>query len=169
MSVNLSPLDFSRPDLVAVVAAILAKTGLQRDRLIIEITEGVLLDNSTVMQERIHGIRQLGVELWLDDFGTGYANFARLAASPFTAIKIDRSFLAEGASGRVMLGAMISFGHTCGFQVIAEGVETADQLSVLREFGCEQVQGYLLGKPMKPGELAHRLPTAGPAVPFNPG
>ena len=111
-------------------------------------TEGLLLDNSTAIQDRIHGLRMLGIELWLDDFGTGYANFASLATSAFSAIKIDRTFLADGMRGRTILGAMIALGRTCGLKVIAEGVETMEQFDLLRGLGCDQVQGYLLGTPL---------------------
>jgi diguanylate cyclase (GGDEF)-like protein len=153
VSVNLSPLNFSQPDLVATIASILGETGLAPHRLIIEITEGVLLDNSPSMQERIHGLRMLGVDLWLDDFGTGYANFATLAAAPFSAIKIDRTFLADGLRGRTILGAMIKLGQTCNLKVIVEGVETMEQFDLLRSLGCDRVQGYLLGAPLPAGSL----------------
>jgi diguanylate cyclase (GGDEF)-like protein len=151
--VNLSPLNFSQPDLVATIASVLAEAGLSPSRLIIEITEGVLLDNSPAMQERIHGLRMLGVDLWLDDFGTGYANFATLASAAFSAIKIDRVFLADGLRGRSILRAMITLGQTCGLKVIAEGVETMEQFDLLRSLGCDRVQGYLLGAPMPAGSL----------------
>ena len=153
VSVNLSPLNFSQPDLVATIASILADAGLPPGRLIIEITEGVLLENSPSMQERIHGLRMLGVELWLDDFGTGYANFATLASAAFSAIKIDRVFLADGLRGRSILRAMINLGQTCGLKVVVEGVETMEQFDLLRGLGCDRVQGYLLGAPMPAGSL----------------
>jgi diguanylate cyclase (GGDEF)-like protein len=153
VSVNLSPLNFSQPDLVATIASILAETGLAPSRLIVEITEGVLLDNSPSMQERVHGLRMLGVDLWLDDFGTGYANFATLASAPFSSIKIDRTFLADGLRGRTILGAMITLGQTCGLKVIVEGVETMEQFDLVRSLGCDRVQGYLLGAPLPAGSL----------------
>jgi len=153
VSVNLSPLNFSQPDLVATIASVLSEAGLSPNRLIIEVTEGVLLDNSASMQERIHGLRMLGVDLWLDDFGTGYANFATLASAAFSAIKIDRVFLADGLRGRSILSAMIALGQTCGLKVVAEGVETMEQFDLLRSLGCDRVQGYLLGAPMPAGSL----------------
>lgn len=145
VSVNLSPLNFSQPDLVATITSILGETGLPPDRLIIEVTEGLLLDRSLVVQGTMQGLRALGIELWLDDFGTGYANFATLRSAPFSSIKIDRSFLAAGPDGATILGAMISFGKVCGFKVIVEGVETAEQLDLLRTLGCDCIQGHLLG------------------------
>ena len=149
VSVNLSPLNFSQPDLVATITSILGKTGLPPDRLIIEVTEGLLLDRSLVVQGTMQGLRALGIELWLDDFGTGYANFATLRSTPFSSIKIDRSFLAAGPDGATILGAMISFGKVCGFKVIVEGVKTAEQLDLLRTLGCDCIQGHLLGVPAK--------------------
>lgn len=145
VSVNLSPLNFSQPDLVATIASILDETGLPPERLIIEVTEGLLLDQSFVVQGTMQGLRALGIELWLDDFGTGYANFANLRSAPFSSIKIDRSFLAAGPDGATILGAMIGFGKVCGFKVVVEGVETAEQLDLLRRFGCDCIQGHLLG------------------------
>ena len=153
VSVNLSPLNFSQPDLVATITSILAETGLPPERLIIEVTEGVLLDRSLVVQGTMQGLRALGIELWLDDFGTGYANFATLRSAPFSSIKIDRSFLAAGPDGATILGAVISFGKVCGFKVIAEGVETAEQLDLLRTLGCDCMQGYLLGIPAEAKDL----------------
>lgn len=153
VSVNLSPLNFSQPDLVATIGSILVETCLPAECLVIEITEGLLLDRSSVVQGTIQDLRALGVELWLDDFGTGYANFATLRSAPFSSIKIDRSFLAEGPDGATILGAMISFGKVCGLKVAVEGVETAEQLDLLRALGCDRVQGYLLGRPFRAGHL----------------
>ncbi len=153
VSVNLSPLNFSQPDLVATIGSILIETGLPPACLVIEMTKGLLLDRSPVVQGTIQDLRALGVELWLDDFGTGYANFATLRSAPFSSIKIDRSFLAEGPDGATILGAMISFGKVCGLKVVMEGVETAEQLDLLRTFGCDRIQGYLLGRPVRAEQL----------------
>lgn len=153
VSVNLSPRNFSQPDLVATINSTLVETGLPPECLVIEITEGLLLDRSSVVQGTIQDLRALGVELWLDDFGTGYANFATLRSAPFSSIKIDRSFLAEGPDGATVLGAMISFGKVCGLKVVVEGVETAEQLDLLRRLGCDRIQGYLLGRPVRAGHL----------------
>lgn len=157
ISVNLSPLNFSQPDLVTTIAAILVETGLPSERLVIEITEGVLLAQSAVVQGRIQGLRALGIELWLDDFGSGYANFATLRSTPFSSIKIDRSFLAEGPHGRTILGAMITLGQTCGLKVVVEGVETMEQLELLRSLGCDRIQGFLLGHSSHTGKTTRFL------------
>ena len=147
VGVNLSPLNFKQSDLVDTVAAILAETGLPPRRLVIEITEGLLMDKSHAVQTAIEGLRAMGVELWLDDFGIGYANFASLHFLPCTAIKIDRSFLVAGAHGMQLLGPMIALGHACGLKVVAEGVETEEQRQALRALGCDRMQGFLLGRP----------------------
>ncbi len=160
VGVNLSPLNFSQPDLVQTVAAILAETGLPPQRLTIEVTEGLLIAaNSTAVQDVIQGLRALGIALWLDDFGIGYANFAALHSMPFTSIKVDRSFLAEGLQGATILGAIIGLGQSCGLTVVAEGVETAEQHALLCRLGCDYVQGYLLGSPAKPDYLPRAAST----------
>lgn len=153
IGVNLSPLNFSQPDLVGTIISILVETDLPPERLIIEVTEGLLLDQSPAVQGRIQELRALGIQLWLDDFGSGYANFATLRSFPFSSIKIDRSFLAEGPPGGMILGAIIALGKACGLEVVVEGVETTEQLGLLRSFGCDRVQGYLLGRPMRTGQL----------------
>ena len=153
VSVNLSPRNFSQPDLAATIGSILLETGLPPGCLVIEVTEGLLLDQSPVVQGTIQGLRALGVELWLDDFGTGYANFVTLRSVPFSSIKVDRSFLAQGPDGATVLGAMIGFGKVCGLKVVVEGVETAEQLDLLRTLGCDRIQGYLLGHPARAEHL----------------
>lgn len=153
IGVNLSPLNFGQPNLVSTVASILVETGLPPERLIIEVTEGLLLDQSPAVQARIQDLRALGIELWLDDFGSGFANFATLRSTPFSSIKIDRSFLAEGSQGGTILGAMITFGKTCGLKVVVEGVETTEQADLLRKLGCDRIQGYLLGRPLQAEHL----------------
>ena len=158
ISVNLSSLNFSQPDLLSTITSILVETGLAPERLIIEVTESLLLDQSLAVQGRIQELRALGIELWLDDFGTGYANFATLRSIPFSSIKIDRSFLAEGPDGGTILGAMIALGSACGLKVVVEGVETTEQLDLLRSLGCDRMQGYLLGRPMRAGQLAAPKP-----------
>ncbi len=153
VGVNLSPLNFSQPDLVTMVNAILTETGLAPHRLIIEITEGLLIGQSPAVHTAIDGLRAQGVELWLDDFGSGYANFAALHTLPFTSIKIDRSFLAEGRHGTALLRAIIGLGQACALKVVAEGVETEEQHALLQELGCDQVQGFLFGHPLPAEQL----------------
>ncbi len=147
IGVNLSPVNFSDPGLLSMVRTVLAQTGMPANRLIVELTEGLMLDNSDDVERTIAGLRDLGVEIWLDDFGTGYANFAYLQTLPFSAIKIDRSFLADRPQREAVLGGIIALGHVCGFQIIAEGVETQEHQDLLVKLGCDRLQGYLLGRP----------------------
>ena len=154
VGVNLSPLSFRQPDLLTMVASILADTGLPAQRLVIEVTERLLLEQSGAVQSNIMGLRALGIDLWLDDFGTGYANFATLHSAPFASIKISQSFLAVGALGRGIIGPMITFGHSYGLKVVVEGVETMEQIEFLRGYGCKHMQGYIFGRPLRSEQIA---------------
>ena len=147
VTVNMSSLSFGRPDLAASIAGILAETGLPPERLILELTESTLLIETATVRRTIDRLRALGVRIWLDDFGTGYANFTLLHSLPFSAIKIDRSFLADGQRREPILGGIVQLIHACGFSVVAEGIETAEQQELLVAIGCDHLQGYLLGRP----------------------
>jgi EAL domain-containing protein (putative c-di-GMP-specific phosphodiesterase class I) len=103
--------------------------------------------------ERLRELSAIGVEIWLDDFGSGYANFEYLRYLPCHVVKIDRSFLAEYEKRRELLGGMIDLAHACGLKVVAEGVETAEHLSLLQSLGCDVLQGFLLARPLPSGEL----------------
>ncbi len=139
------------------IAAALSRAGLAPTRLVVEITEGIRLNSSSTVRRALHGLRALGVALWLDDFGTGYANVASLRTVPFDAIKIDQSFLAEGNPHDIdLLRSMLAIGRAFDLTVIAEGVETPSQLALLRRLGCDQMQGYLLGRPAPPRDLRVR-------------
>ena len=155
IGVNLSPPNFRQPDLVARVASILRETGLAPERLVIEVAGDLLLDQP-VIEATMHEMRALGVELWMDNFGTGYANFASLRSGPFSAIKIDKSFLAAGRDGIAVLAATINFGKACHLKVVVDGVETAEQLDLLRTLGCDSVQGSLLSAPTMPCDIPMR-------------
>ncbi len=147
ISVNLSALNFSDPSLLETVVAILTETGLPSSRLVIELTEGLLLEESPAVSDTVAGLRGLGIEIWLDDFGTGYSNFAYLQSLPLTSIKIDRCFLANRPQRTALLNGLVSVGHACGFGVIAEGVETMEQRDLLLSLGVDQLQGFLFGRP----------------------
>ena len=122
VSVNLSPLSLSHASLVATVERILDETGLPANRLVLELTEGVLLENSDGIQDCLRGLKQLGVELWLDDFGAGYANLGYLHRLSCNVVKIDRSFLAQHEKQRALLRGMIALAQGCGLRVAVEGV-----------------------------------------------
>lgn len=153
VSVNLSPLNLSQPSLVSTVERILRETGLPAGRLVLELTEGVLLEHSDVIQDCMRGLKQLGVELWLDDFGAGYANLSYLHRLSCNVVKIDRSFLAQHEKQRALLSGMIALAQGCGLRVAVEGVETADHHLLLQELGCDLLQGFLFARPMPPEQI----------------
>jgi EAL domain-containing protein (putative c-di-GMP-specific phosphodiesterase class I) len=153
VSVNLSPLNLSQASLVPTVERILNETGLPANRLVLELTEGVLLENSDSIQDCLRGLKQLGVELWLDDFGAGYANLGYLHRLSCNVVKIDRSFLAQHEKQRALLSGMIALAQGCGLRVAVEGVETADHHRLLQELGCDLLQGFLFARPMLPEQI----------------
>ena len=153
VSVNLSPLNLSQPSLVATVTRILADTGLAPRRLVLELTEGSVLENSAVARKALTGLRDLGVELWIDDFGVGHANVAYLQQLPCNAVKIDKSFLEQHDRRRELLTGMISLAQQCGLRVIVEGIETTEHEQLLQELGCDLLQGFHLGRPLPAEQL----------------
>ena len=153
VSVNLSPLTVAQPALVATVERILRETGLAADRLVLELTEGLLLESSDAVTDCLRGLKALGVQIWLDDFGSGYANLGYLHRLSCTVVKIDRSFLAQHEKRREMLGGMIALAQACGLRVVVEGVETSDHHLLLQELGCDLLQGFLFARPMPPDQI----------------
>ena len=151
VAVNLSPAQFKSKKLVDTVASALATSGLAPQRLELEITEGVLLQENEANLATLHALRDLGLRISLDDFGTGYSSLSYLRAFPFDKIKIDRSFVsgkaAEGDS-MAIIRAIASLGASFGMTTVAEGVETAEQMRRIREEGCTDVQGYFVSRPI---------------------
>lgn len=151
VSVNASPAQLLREDFVATVGLALARAGLPARRLKVEITESLLMDAVPVALANLHGLRALGVQIALDDFGTGFSSLAYLLRFPFDVLKIDRAFVLELMArddARVLVHAIVEMARTLGMGTIAEGVEDSAQLEVLRQAGCEAIQGYLVAKPM---------------------
>lgn len=151
VAVNLSPIQILRGNLAQSIADILAETGLAPGRLELEITEGVLMDNTEHALATLVALRALGTRLVLDDFGTGYSSLSYLHRFPIDKLKVDRSFVQriEGdESSRAIVNAIISMSRNLNLQVTAEGVETVPQLTMLREQGCHELQGFLLGRPI---------------------
>ncbi len=151
VTVNLSNRQFGRPDLADHIAAVLARTGLPADRLKLEITESVILEQGEAAIHSLHRLRRLGVELYIDDFGTGYSSFGALHRLPITALKIDRSFvqaLDTTGDGREIVKTILSLARNLGLNVIAEGVETEAQLRRLRALRCPQAQGSWFSAPL---------------------
>jgi len=150
IAINLSPVDFRRGDIPATILAVLLDTGLQPHRLEIEITEGVLIEDFDRAIATLRRIKNLGVRIAMDDFGTGYSSLSYLQAFPFDKIKIDQSFIAKismHSPAAAIIHAILGLGRTLALPVIAEGVETEEQLAFLAEEGCDEVQGYLIGRP----------------------
>jgi len=150
IAVNFSPLDFRRIDVPALILSVLHETGLSPARLEIEITEGVLIDDFAGAIAILRRIKALGVRIAMDDFGAGYSSLSYLQSFPFDKIKIDQAFtrkLETNPDTAAIVEAILSLARTLKLPVIAEGVETESQLAFLARAGCDEVQGYLLGKP----------------------
>jgi diguanylate cyclase (GGDEF)-like protein len=166
VAANLSPVQFRRGNLVETISRILADTGLQPERLMLEITESVLMQGSRENLEILHQLRALGISIVLDDFGTGYSSLSYLRLFPFDQIKIDRSFVSELSSNAdcaAIVSAVASLGRSLRIGTVAEGVETEDQLVLARAAGCTHVQGFLFGRPCPVSELDFtRLSTRNP-------
>jgi len=151
VAVNLSPAQFMHGDVVGLVHAILLETGLAPGRLELEITEGVLIEDFDRGLALLRRLKALGVRISMDDFGSGYSSLSYLQAFPFDKIKVDRTFvvnLGRNPQSAAIISAVIDLGHGLDMSIVAEGVETAEQLAFLAEEGCDAVQGYLIGKPL---------------------
>jgi diguanylate cyclase (GGDEF)-like protein len=150
VAVNVSALEFGRPGFVENVFALLAETGLRGDLLELELTESMLMKEVDDSIRKMSLLREHGIRISIDDFGTGYSSLGYLARLPIDTLKIDRSFVAElGVNNTAysLIEGMISLAHSIGKRVIVEGVETNWQLATLRDLGCDEVQGFLLGRP----------------------
>jgi diguanylate cyclase (GGDEF)-like protein/PAS domain S-box-containing protein len=157
IAVNLSPAQFMHGDVVSLVHSILLETGLAPDRLELEITEGVLIEDFDRGLALLRRLKALGVRISMDDFGSGYSSLSYLQAFPFDKIKIDRAFvmnLGRNPQSAAIVRAVIDLGHGLEMSIVAEGVETQEQLGFLSEEGCDAVQGYFLGKPLPIGQYA---------------
>ena len=157
VAVNLSPAQFMHGDLVSLVHSILLETGLAPGRLELEITEGVLIEDFDRGLALLRRLKALGVHISMDDFGSGYSSLSYLQAFPFDKIKIDRAFvmnLGRNPQSAAIVRAVIDLGHGLGMSIVAEGVETQEQLGFLSEEGCDAVQGYFIGKPLPIGRYA---------------
>ncbi len=164
IAVNLSPRQFAQPDLVQSIAATLRETGLEAGLLELELTERLVMadiDNAIVT---LGALKQLGVQIAIDDFGTGHSSLSYLRHFPIDILKIDQSFVGDitlADDGAAIVRAIISLAHSLRLKVIAEGVETAEQQAFLLQYGCDQAQGYLIGRPVAAAEfeaaLRHRL------------
>jgi diguanylate cyclase (GGDEF)-like protein/PAS domain S-box-containing protein len=162
--VNLSPRQLPDQTLVETVEATLAATGAVPAALALEITESMLIDRGPDRVALLERLRDLGVALVLDDFGTGWSSLSRLAQLPIGGLKVDRSFVADIAGrGAPIVDAIVRLARAFALPVVAEGVETVDQLEVLRGLGCELVQGYLFARPLPADEVTPLVVAAAPA------
>jgi diguanylate cyclase (GGDEF)-like protein len=167
VSVNLSARQFQHPDLVAEVGAALASSGLEPSRLVLEITESVLMQTTTATIGKLADLRRIGVRLAIDDFGTGYSSLGYLERFPVDILKIDKTFIdgiGEHGNRPVLARAIVQLGRALGLLVIAEGIEREQQATALRRLGCTRGQGYLFARPLPADEveplLARRSVTA---------
>lgn len=161
INVNLSTRQFLHPELLPQVGQILQETGLPPQALKLEITESVLISDRATMVARLLQLKGLGVQLSLDDFGTGYSSLSYLHHFPLDTLKIDRSFIQQiltDSQCRAVVESIVTMAHKLGMDVIAEGVETEEALSYLRDTACcEQIQGFLISAAVPPAEISQRL------------
>tara|TARA_R110000868_G_scaffold193554_12_gene438566 strand:- start:1196 stop:3457 length:2262 start_codon:yes stop_codon:yes gene_type:complete len=156
IAVNISPVQFRSSMLNSIVLQALARSGLEPQRLELEITESLFIDNVEATLASLHSLRALGVRVALDDFGTGYSSLSYLRSFPFDKLKIDRSFIVDllahdGATA--IIRAITSLADALGMETTAEGVENSDQLDILRAEGCGQIQGYFFSRPIPASEV----------------
>ena len=164
VAVNLSPVQFVNADLARLVHEVLLQTDLSPSRLELEITESTIIADKARTLHILRQIKALGVTIAIDDFGTGYSSLSTLREFPFDKIKLDRSFMNEvehSQQAKAVVRAVLSLGKTLEIKVLAEGVETAHQLAILRTEGCDEAQGYLLGKPQPIAQILAALANVG--------
>jgi diguanylate cyclase (GGDEF)-like protein len=167
VAVNLSLVQFANADLARLVHEILLQTDLAPSRLELELTETTIFADKARTLHILRQLKALGVTIAIDDFGTGYSSLATLREFPFDKIKLDRSFMNEvehSQQAKAVVRAVLSLGKTLEIKVLAEGVETAPQLAILRTEGCDEAQGYLLGRPHPIVQLVYSAPDAGEAT-----
>jgi diguanylate cyclase (GGDEF)-like protein/PAS domain S-box-containing protein len=167
VSVNLSARQLQDPGLLDDVAFVLGETGLAAGVVVLEVTESIIMDDLESALECLHALKGLGLRLAIDDFGTGYSSLSYLRTFPMDVVKIDKSFIdrvAVDSEGAALVRGMIDLSSALGLATIAEGVEGEEQLVVLRQFGCDSVQGYLFAPPMPADDFAHYSMTRGNLV-----
>ena len=160
LSVNISPIQFQHPELVSLIASVLEESGFPAEYLILEITESALMANQERSKDLLNQLHKLGVRIAIGDFGTGCAFLATLKQFPLDILKIDKRFVSEISNLDEELGiaaTIITLGHASGYKVVAEGVETQEQLSFLRDIGCDLYQGYIKSHPLPAGAFAELM------------
>jgi diguanylate cyclase (GGDEF)-like protein len=157
IAVNLSPVQFSDPNLLRTIERILAETGLAPNRLELEITERIFMDSGEITLTTLRRLKELGIRISMDDFGTGYSSLSYLRSFPFDKIKVDRMFvsdLGEGSEHMVIVQAVLSIASALGMTATAEGVETDEQRLILAGLGCDEAQGYFFSRPVPIEEVS---------------
>jgi predicted signal transduction protein with EAL and GGDEF domain len=157
LAVNLSARQLDDPELVTAVRHALRTTGLPPGTLCLEVTETALMRDPAAAAAKLNALRDLGIRLAIDDFGTGYSSLAKLLHLPLDTLKIDKSFISEldnSKHAEVIVTSIIAMAHAVGLTVVAEGVENARQLEVLKRLGCDQAQGFYFSRPVPPEELS---------------
>jgi EAL domain-containing protein (putative c-di-GMP-specific phosphodiesterase class I) len=160
VAVNLSSRQFSQIDLRKQLVQILMETGLDPKNIELELTESMLVQNTEVAIRRLNALKSLGVQIAIDDFGTGYSSLSTLKHFPLDKLKIDQSFVRElvtDSSDAAIITALVALGHGLKLEVVAEGVETQEQLTFLRSIQCDGVQGYFLSRPLPAQEATKQL------------
>jgi EAL domain-containing protein (putative c-di-GMP-specific phosphodiesterase class I) len=154
VAVNISPRQFNHPDFMATVRETLRSTGVDPAQIELEITEGSVMNDAEASISQLHALRAIGLQLAIDDFGTGYASLSYLRRFPLNRLKIDRSFIMQISATEqddTIVRTVIELAHSLGLSVTAEGVETVEQESRLRHWGCDLVQGFLHSRPAPAG------------------
>jgi EAL domain-containing protein (putative c-di-GMP-specific phosphodiesterase class I) len=166
VAVNLSPMQFKRPGFALSVVKVLKETGLLPHRLEFEITETALLNDAKTAKAILSQFKEVGIHIALDDFGTGYSSLSHLRLFPIDTIKIDRSFVEEfdvAVDATAIITAVVKLARDLGMTTTAEGIETAEQLARLAAAGCDNAQGFYLGKPQTRAEFERLIEAAAPA------
>ncbi|HWL44401.1 MAG TPA: bifunctional diguanylate cyclase/phosphodiesterase [Ilumatobacter sp.] len=164
MSVNVSPRQIGDPRFASVVREALVATGTQPSRLWLEITETMMIEEPDLAERTLREIRAMGVRIALDDFGTGYSSLSMLRRFPIERIKIDRAFIhgiADRAYDRSLVRTLVTMAQSMALDLVAEGIETVQQLQSLREIGCDKAQGYLISRPMPPEAIRSTMTAMG--------
>jgi EAL domain-containing protein (putative c-di-GMP-specific phosphodiesterase class I) len=161
VSINISPRQFNEANVAAVLSAALTRHNIDPGLVEIELTESSMTGNTEEVAESLNAIQRMGVNLSVDDFGTGYSSLSQLQRLDFDVLKVDRAFTADlgkTKEGTVFFSAIITMAHALGMRVVAEGVETMDQIRQLKELRCDEVQGFYISRPLPPADSQPVLP-----------
>ena len=148
IAVNVSPRQFREPDFIDMVQKTIKATEVDPNWLELEVTESGLIENESEVMAILHELRSMGIKISIDDFGVGYSSLNRLKQMPVDALKIDRSFIQDMHDGGAIIEAIIMLAHNLNLDVVAEGVETEEQVNYLQQYGCDEIQGYFFARPM---------------------